>query len=103
MEGRKTHEELRAELISKAAADDSFRTGLLEDPKAAIKEALNLDLPESVTVHVHEETALAAHVVLPPSSGLTETDLEGITAGHTPEGDLYEDYSNVVHDHGGTG
>ena len=89
MEAARTHEELRAELISKAAADDGFRAALVQDPRATIKEALNLDLPESVTVHVHEETASAAHLVLPPNSGLTETDLEGISAGHTHTTDVY--------------
>ena len=87
MEGAKTQEALRAELIGKAAADDGFRARLVEDPKAAIKEALDLALPESVAVHVHEETPLTAHLVLPPSADLTESDLEGIAAGHTH--DLY--------------
>jgi len=40
-------------------------------------------------VHVHEETASAAHLVLPPYSGLTETDLEGISAGHPIHEDIY--------------
>lgn len=88
MEGTKTHEELLAELIGKAAADDGFRTRLVEQPKAAIKEALNLDLPESVTVHVHEDTALNAHLVLPASESLTEAELEAVAAGHSQN--LYE-------------
>ena len=87
MEGPKTHAEMRAELIGRAAADDGFRTKLVEDPKAAIKEVLDLDLPDAVEVHVHEETPLTAHLVLPPSADLTEADLEAIAAGHTH--DLY--------------
>ena len=83
MEGTQTHEELRAELIGKAAADDGFRSKLVEDPKATIKDALGIDLPDSVAVEVHEESATAAHLVLPPSPALTEADLEGIAAGHT--------------------
>ena len=92
MEVTKTHQELRAELIGKAAADDGFRAKLVADPKAAVKEALGVDLPESITVHVHKETALSAHVVLPPSAGLTEADLEGIAAGHVKHSDIYGDY-----------
>jgi len=87
MEGARTQEALRAALIGKATADDGFRARFVEDPKAAIKEALDLDLPESVAVHVHEETPLTAHLVLPPSAGLTEADLEKIAAGHSH--DLY--------------
>lgn len=89
MELAKTQEELRAELIAKAAGDDGFRAKLVETPKAAIKEALGLDLPESLTVQVHEETALSAHIVLPPSAGLTDDDLEAIAAGHAT-GSIYE-------------
>ncbi len=82
MEGTKTQEELRAELIAKAAGDDNFRARLASDPKVAIKEALGLDLPESVTVQVHEESATTAHLVLPPQAALTDADLEGVAAGH---------------------
>ena len=95
MEGMKTHAEMREALVGKAAADDSFRAKLVEDPKAAIKEALNLDVPDSVTVHVHAESASAAHLVLPPSPGLTEAELETVTAGHTR--DVYGDVGE--HDH----
>ena len=43
----KTHEQMRAELIEKAAGDQHFRARLIDQPKAAIKEALELDLPEA--------------------------------------------------------
>ena len=83
MANAKSHEELRAELIAKAVADNDFRALLVRDPKAAIKEALGLELPESVAVHVHEETVTNAHVVLPPNPQLTDADLEAVAAGHT--------------------
>ena len=86
MEGTKTHEEMLEALIGKAAADDGFRARLVEDPKAAIKEALNVDLPESLTVHVHEDTTRDAHLVLPSSESLTEAELETIAAGHASGG-----------------
>ena len=82
---QRTQEEMRQELLGKAAADDAFRARLIEDPKAAIKEALNVDLPDTVTVHVHEDSAMSAHLVLPPSAALGDEDLEAIAAGHTHE------------------
>ena len=97
MEGTKTQQELRAELIGKAAADDGFRAKLIADPRAAVKEALNIDLPESLTVHVHEETALSAHVVLPPAADLTDADLEAVAAGHW-SGTIYDE--PFLHKHG---
>lgn len=82
MEPAKTHEEIRAELIDKATQDERFRARLLDEPKAAINEALGIDLPDSVTVHVHEDTATTAHLVLPPSPALGEAELAGVAAGH---------------------
>jgi len=82
---QRTQEEMRQELLGRAAEDDAFRTRLIEDPKSAIKEALNVDLPDTVTVQVHEDSALSAHLVLPPSSALSDQDLEAIAAGHTEE------------------
>ena len=103
MEGTKTHEEMLAELIGKAAADDGFRARLVEDPKAAIKEALNVDLPESLTVHVHEDTARAAHLVLPSSASLTEAQLEAIAAGHRSGQNFMYDNKEQRHRHGSGG
>ena len=37
---QRTQEEMRQELLGRAAADDAFRTRLIEDPKSAIKEAI---------------------------------------------------------------
>ena len=99
MEATKTHEEMRAELIGKAAGDEAFRRRLVEDPKAAIKEAFGLELPGSLTVHVHEDTATTAHLVLPPSAGLTESDLEGVAAGHVKRRGFYQDGEVVRHWH----
>ena len=98
MEGAKTHWEMRQELVEKAAADDGFRSQLVNDPKAAIKDALGIELPDSVSVEVHEESATAAHLVLPLSPGLTEADLEGIAAGHS-RGNFYT--GGGWHSHGG--
>lgn len=97
-EGLKTQEEFRAALLAKAAADDGFRAQLVDDPKAAIKEALGMDLPDSVSVQVHEESPLSAHLVLPPKASLSEADLEVITAGHST-GNPYN--GGFWHSHGG--
>lgn len=100
MSASRTQEELRAELIAKAAADDGFRAKLVDDPKAAIKEALGLDLPDSVSVQVHEDSPLSAHLVLPPSAGLTDAELQVVAAGHPAEDfDIYG--SPYMHKHGG--
>lgn len=98
MDDIKTHDEMRAELIGRAAGDEGFRARLAADPRAAIKEALDVDVPDAMTVKVHEETPLSAHLVLPPSAGLSEGDLEGIAAGHSKKG-LYTP-DGEAHTHG---
>lgn len=100
MEGTRTQEELRAELLAKAAGDDGFRAKLIDDPKAAIKEALGMELPEAVSVLIHEESPLSAHLVLPPKASLSEADLEVITAGHST-GNPYN--GGFWHSHSGDG
>ncbi len=76
-----TQEELRAELIEKAAEDDAFRARLIDDPKAVIEDVLGSPVPESVSVMVHEESATEAHLVLPPSARLGEADLQAVAGG----------------------
>ena len=95
MDSMKTHWEMREELVEKAAADDAFRSQLVDDPKAAIKDALGFDVPDSVTIEVHEESATSAHVVLPPMATLSADDLEVVAGGHYQQGV----YGNHPHDH----
>ncbi len=81
----KTYEEMRAELIGRAAQDEGFRAQLIDDPKTAIKDALGIDVPESVSVFVHEESATTAHLVLPPGANLSDAELASVAAGHRIE------------------
>ena len=77
----KTYNELRADVIDRANKDEDFRARLFSDPKSAVKEATGLDLPDSVDIEVHEESATTAHLVLPPTGRLDEQNLEQIAAG----------------------
>ena len=83
MASEMTHEEMRAELIERAVTDEEFRQRLMTDPKAAVKDALGLDLPEAISVQVHEDTATTSHLVLPPTSNLSQTDLVAAAGGVT--------------------
>ncbi len=77
----KTQEEMRAEVIGKAAEDEEFRTQLIDDPKSTIEKALGITIPDSVSVKVHEESGTEAHLVLPPSSRLSDSDMRAVSAG----------------------
>ena len=73
--------ELRSRLVSRATEDGTFRSSLLADPKAAIREELGLTIPEGFTIKVHEDVADTSHVVLPPPAALAESEMEEAAGG----------------------
>lgn len=77
----KTLGEMRDSLIEKATADEEFRSRLIADPKAAVKEEFGFDLPSNFNVEVHEERLGTAHLVLPPADVLDETELNQVSGG----------------------
>lgn len=77
----KTPQELRASIAERAVNDEAFRSSLLADPKAALAMELGVKLPEGFDVEVHEEDGTKAHIVLPPSSRLSEADLRTAAGG----------------------
>lgn len=77
----KTPNELREEIVGKAAKDSDFRALLLADPKGALKQELGVTIPESLSVEVHEESNTTTHLVLPPDSKLNEDELQGVVGG----------------------
>ena len=74
--------QVRAHITMKAAEDDDFRAQLLADPRASVEAETGLQLPDGYQIHVHEESATAAHLVLPPKPELTREQLEHITGGN---------------------
>ena len=73
-----TAHEMRTRIIDKAVNDPAYRAKLLDDPRAAVGEELGVPVPDSLAIHVHEESPADAHLVLPPSSHLGETDLRTV-------------------------
>ena len=73
--------EVKAHIAMKAAEDDDFRARLLADPRAALEEETGLRLPDDYRLHVHEESATDAHMVLPPRPELSREQLGRIAGG----------------------
>ena len=76
-----TSVELQSVIIAKAQAEPEFRSRLVADPRAAIEELIDSEVPEAVNVQVHEDSATSFHLVLPPSGELTEEELTTVFAG----------------------
>jgi hypothetical protein len=60
------YESQTQKLIIRAMKDEAWRQELLTNPKTLIERELGITLPQGMTVEVHENTATAVHLVLPP-------------------------------------
>ena len=58
-----------------------FRARLIADPRAAVEEAAGIRLPDDYRIHVHEESATDAHVVLPPKPALSREQMDRVAGG----------------------
>lgn len=76
-----TQNTIQQRLVDLAEEDGAFRERLIDDPRTAIRESLDVELPEDFNVVVHEEDAKTAHLVLPPSSALSDAQLDQVTGG----------------------
>ena len=92
MSTTKSYTEMRDDVLAKAARDGDFRARLLSDPKGAVADQLGVELPETLDIAVHEESATTAHLVLPPAAALNEGELTAIAAGSPATG-----YTGHVH------
>ncbi|MHA6480624.1 NHLP leader peptide family RiPP precursor [Paenibacillus sp. strain BS8-2] len=70
-------QELRNKIIEKAWEDAEFKKQLLADPKAAIKDAFGIEVPENVSVKALEESADSYYVVIPQNPADVKDNLEG--------------------------
>ncbi len=88
-----TAHEMRTRIIDKAVNDPDYRAKLLDDPNAAVGEELGVSIPDSLSVHVHEEGASDVHLVLPPSSHLSESDLGAVAAGSAEWAESWKEFN----------
>ncbi len=79
--GAMTAEELREEILAQAERDESFRQRLLAGPHEVLEQDYNITLPENIQLHVHEDSASTAHLVLPRSKKLSEAELQASSGG----------------------
>ena len=69
------------QIVEKSALDAEFRQQLLTDPKNTISKELDITIPDSMTIQVHESDMQTVHLALPPDPNITEEQLEAISAG----------------------
>ncbi|MEC0232405.1 NHLP leader peptide family RiPP precursor [Paenibacillus alba] len=71
-----TSNELRSQIIQKAWEDEAFKNQLIANPKAALKQAFNITLPDDIKVKAIEETSTEFVLVIPtnPAKVLVTTN-----------------------------
>ena len=78
----KTADEIRKHLVEKADGDVSFRDDLVKDPRGTFEKEIGVEIPENVSIHVHQENDTDFHIVLPSEDKLSEQQLEEMYGGY---------------------
>jgi hypothetical protein len=76
------------DIVTKAMKDEGFRQRLINDARTTIKKECGIDLPEGMTVKVHQNSPSVINVVLPQlelstEGTLSEEQLEQVAGGLT--------------------
>lgn len=73
-----------AQIVARAWADDTFKSRLLSDPTAVLREE-GIDVPEGIEIRAVENTDKVAYLTLPPtpSEELSDEELESVAGGST--------------------
>lgn len=58
-------EQSQKKIIEKALSDKSFKKSLIDNPKKAISELLEISIPEGISIDVLEEKPNKLYLVLP--------------------------------------
>ncbi len=74
-------DEMLKQIVEKSALDAEFRQQLLADPKSTICAELDITMPESMNIQIHESDMQTVHIALPPDPNITEEQLEAVSAG----------------------
>ena len=78
-----SREEIEEMLLAKVAEDAAFAARLKADPKAALSEMFETKLPDSLKIHVFQETPSDLMIRLPivATDEISEKELEGVAGG----------------------
>lgn len=76
-----TQQSMMEKLIAKAEEEADFRERLKANPRSALVEAFEIEVPDDFNIVVHEDDARTAHLVLPVSAELSDAQLQQAAGG----------------------
>jgi hypothetical protein len=82
-----TRRDLEARIVARAWADESFRSRLKADPRAAVAEETGIAVPESISIEVLEETSEKAYLVIPSDRAAVSDESLDVAGGYDVEPD----------------
>jgi hypothetical protein len=76
---------VQKQILERAVKDERFRQELLSNPRAVLARDYNVDIPETVSIRVIEDTAETITLALPPRQEalqeLSDAELEAVAGG----------------------
>ena len=79
--GMQSAEAMWKRLSDRAGEDADFRAELVADPRAVISRELDIEVPDGIDLHIHENDMENVHLTLPAFPQLDEEQLEHIAGG----------------------
>ena len=83
-----TDQTLHQQVVARAIKDAAFRQALVSDPKGVLAREFNVQVADSVTIRVVEDTPALHTIVLPAqetaTQELSDAELEAIAGGQLP-------------------
>lgn len=73
--------EILEQLLSRAGEDPEFRSRLLSEPEATLKDEYGFAVPDGMKLKVIEDSKTTAHLVLPPNPQLTMDEMRAVSGG----------------------
>ncbi len=68
-------------LSDRAGEDADFRVELMADPSTVIGRELDIEVPDGIDLHIHENDMRNVHLTLPAIPRLDEAQLEQVAGG----------------------
>jgi len=73
----RSRQEIEAQIVTKAWADEAFAQALKTDPVAAVEKELGIKVTDGLRIEIHDESQGSPvwHLVIPPRPPANEADL----------------------------
>lgn len=76
-----TLDKMKSDILARATSDNDFRARMLADPRSAAQEVTGIEVPDKLTIKVHEDTETCYHIALGRQNPMGESQLGDVAGG----------------------